>query len=250
MELSVDIDRNIIALLALLEKTCIFIRSRCQRTVIEQVIMRYYRFMQLKALYPKERFVPTLDIEIVWQTHLLRPEMYRGDCLRLFGRVIDHSLLLDGIEESGKEQTLANTCRLYEEHFGEPYCPQPEHADDDESQSINQYSLLIYIDCPIPAHSYWDGIWCEFASELPINYENPFSFVEMDIILDSYWFELFRMDMYEVGLKIMSHDFQIQQTALFAAMKRLRKNYERFLYIVAKYSPRNGYDFVHPTYAV
>jgi hypothetical protein len=36
----------------------------------------------------------TVDIEIIWQTHLLRPEMYRNDCLRLFRRVIDHSLMI------------------------------------------------------------------------------------------------------------------------------------------------------------
>ena len=34
------------------------------------------------------------------------------------------------------------------------------------------------------------------------------------------------------------------------ALKRLKKSYERFLYLSRKYSPSNGYGFVHPTYAV
>ncbi len=39
---------------------------------------------------PNTLLIPILDIEIVWQTHLLQPEMYRNDCLRLFRRIIDH----------------------------------------------------------------------------------------------------------------------------------------------------------------
>jgi hypothetical protein len=72
--------------------------------------------MELKAFYPLNiLLVPTLDIEIVWQTHLLRPEMYQSDCLRLFGRIIDHSLLLtNDTEQCLKEQAFLDTCQLYE----------------------------------------------------------------------------------------------------------------------------------------
>jgi hypothetical protein len=50
--------------------------------------------MQLKAsLPPNILLVPTLDMEIVWQTHLLRPKMDQANCLHLFRRIIDHSLL-------------------------------------------------------------------------------------------------------------------------------------------------------------
>ncbi|CAF1202366.1 unnamed protein product [Rotaria sordida] len=250
IELSVDIDRTVIALIALLEKTSGLITNWWRPTIVEQMIMRYYRFMKLKASYPNERLVPTLDIEIVWQTHLLRPEMYRGDCLRLFHRVIDHSLLIDNIEESLKEQAFVNTCRLYEERFGEPYCPLPVNKEEDEARSTYRYSLLNYIECPIPTYSYLDDTWFRFTDELPNNYENPFSFVVEDIILDSHWFELYRTDMYGVGLKIIAYNPQEQQIAFRSAMKKLRKSYERFLYIAAKYSTMNGYDFIHPTYAI
>jgi hypothetical protein len=75
--------------------------------ILKQMIQRYYRFMQLKVLNPPNiLLIPTLDIEIVWQTHLLRPEMYRNDCLRLFRRIIDHSLIMkNDIEEFLKEQS-------------------------------------------------------------------------------------------------------------------------------------------------
>jgi hypothetical protein len=35
-----------------------------------------------------------------------------------------------------------------------------------------------------------------------------------------------------------------------SALERLKKSYERFLYMATKYPPSNGYAFVHPTYAV
>ena len=76
--------------------------------------------MQLKASQPSNiLLVPTLDIEIVWQTHLLRPEMYHADCLRLFRRVIDHSLLISDIQQFLMEQAFRDTCHLYEQKFGE-----------------------------------------------------------------------------------------------------------------------------------
>ena len=54
------------------------------------MIQIYYRFMQLKVSHKNILLIPTLNIEIVWQTHLLRPKRYRNGCLRLFDQVIDH----------------------------------------------------------------------------------------------------------------------------------------------------------------
>jgi len=40
--------------------------------------------MQLKAKYPDLQLIPTFDIELVWQSHLIRPSMYASDLERLF----------------------------------------------------------------------------------------------------------------------------------------------------------------------
>ncbi|CAF4090598.1 unnamed protein product [Rotaria sordida] len=75
---------------------------------------------QLKASHPTNLLlVPTLDIEIVWQTHLFRPEIYQADCIRLFRRIIDHKLLANDIEDFLKEQAFQDTCQFYEQRFGE-----------------------------------------------------------------------------------------------------------------------------------
>lgn len=82
--------------------------------------------MQLKAsLPPNHLLIPTLDIEMIWQTNLFRPSMYRDDCVRSFHRVIDHSLLTDELEHFLKHQAFLETCQLYEERYAEEYSPQP-----------------------------------------------------------------------------------------------------------------------------
>lgn len=250
IELSMDTNRTIIALISYLEKASEFVINYCRTTVIEQMILRYYRFLQLKVWYPNERLIATLDIEIIWQTHLIRPQMYRDDCLRLFHRIIDHSLIIDENEDNMKEQDFNRTCSLYEQHFDEQYCSLISPNEDKNTKWIGKQSVLYNIRCSIPAYSYWDKTRFKFSSNLPNNYQNPFSFVEIDITLDSYWFELYFSDVYEVGLTIMIIHAYSQENALNVALKQLNQSYKRFLYLAAKYSTINRCDCIHPTYAV
>ena len=93
---------------------------------INCTIQRYYRFMQLKASNPSNiLLISTLNIELVWQTHLLRPNIYQNDCLRLLRRIIDHSFIIDNVNQAFKDHdAFFDTCQLYEQRFGEKYCPQ------------------------------------------------------------------------------------------------------------------------------
>lgn len=112
IKLSVDIDKMALELISLLEKASIFQEQWQQSVVFKQMIQRYYRFMSLKS--SNILLIPTLDIEMIWQTHLLRPEIYKNDCLRLFGRVIDHSLILNNITQTFKTEAFFDTCQLYQ----------------------------------------------------------------------------------------------------------------------------------------
>ncbi|CAF4141547.1 unnamed protein product, partial [Rotaria sordida] len=89
IQLSVNIDKTVYVLILLLEKAS--------------------KFQNKWLLYPTKFLIPTIDIEIVWQTHLLRPLIYQDDCLRLFHQIIDHSLLLDHTQQSFKEQAFLDT---------------------------------------------------------------------------------------------------------------------------------------------
>jgi hypothetical protein len=219
------------------------------------MITQYYKFMQLKAFHPSNiLLVPTLDIEIVWQTHLLRPEMYRTDCLRLFRRVIDHSLLLSDIQTVLKDQAFRDTCQLYEQRFGEQYCILPSTVDG-EKTALKISRHLFDSDGDVNrTYSYWDKNHFEFSSELSKDYENPFSFTEGDIIMDGKWLDFCKQFMSDAMEKAPVHSYHRTRFRGIdlgsGSMKRLEKSYERFLYMAAKYSFKDGNGFIPPTYAV
>ncbi|CAF1310715.1 unnamed protein product [Rotaria sp. Silwood1] len=194
IELSVDIEKTAPELIQLLEKASQFQQQWQQPSIVKHMITRYYRFMQLKASHPSNiLLVPTFDIEIVWQTNLLRPAMYQADCLRLFRRVIDHSLLISDIEKFLKDQAFRDTCQLYEQQFGD----------------------LIT-----------DGKWLDLCKQF-------MSRALKTAHLDGYH-------------HIWSSGIDLQP----GAINRLKKSYERFLYIAAKYPLKDGHEFIRPTYAI
>jgi hypothetical protein len=255
IELSVDLDKTAPELISLLKKASQFQAEWRQSSIIQQMINRYYRFMQLKASYPNHiLLIPTLDIEIIWQTHILRPEIYRQDCMRLFHRVIDHSLLTNEMEQFLKEQAFIDTCKLYEERFGEQYCPLPQHKENKSAEPKYIHPVFGSLKCVIPVYSYWDETHFTFSSKSSSNHdENPFSFTEADVILDGNWLDLCTKYMKEMKSKVRVDSYYSNGDHIDlskASIKRLKKSYERFLYMSTKYPPSNGYSFVHPTYAV
>ena len=192
---------------------------------------------------------------MIWQTHLLRPQMYQQDCLRLFHRVIDHSLLTNEIDQFLKEQAFRDTCQLYEERFGEPYCPLP--VTDNNAKKPPRFTHPVFgsLKCLIPVYSYWDQTQVIFGNKpSAMKNDNPFSFAAADVILDGNWLDLCQRFMQDMRSKVPFdgyHYLEKNEIDLSSgAVRRLMKSYERFLYMATKYSPSDGYAFVHPTYAV
>ncbi|CAF0951485.1 unnamed protein product [Adineta steineri] len=253
IELSFDVNKTVHELISLYKKRSKLQAEWRQAPVIKQMITRYYHFIQLKALYPSDiLLIPTLDIEIIWQTHLLRPKMYREDCIRLFHRVIDHSLLANEIEQFLKEQAFNETCKLYEERFHEPYCPLPDRKNKKAVEAKYCHPTMGSLECIIPIYSYWDETHVTFSSTNHDD-DNPFSFTETDVILDGNWFDLLQQYMKEMISKVQIYsDYELGKHIDLseAAIKRLKKSYERFLYMAAKYPSTNRYNFVHSTYAI
>ena len=252
--MSVDIDRTARGLISLLEKASIFQEQWQQPVVFKQMAQRYYRFMELKSSYPPDiLLIPTLDIEMIWQTHLLRPEVYKNDCLRLFGLVIDHSLILNNIDRTFKKEAFFDTCQLYQERFGDQYCSLPveNKVASNCSHSLRESSSYNYNEW---IHFYWDETYFEFSSNSPIDYENPFSFTEADFILDGKWLNLCKQFMYDTKTKLSIWTrFFNQSTEIDlrpGALKQLKKSYEIFLYMAVKYPFKYRDGFILPTYAV
>jgi len=90
---------------------------------------RYERFLRLAAMYPGVPHAPTRDIDEMWHLHMLSPKAYHGDCLRLFGEILDH----DGgfgkgeDEEAQLQATFEQTARMWHAMYGEPYVTQAAH---------------------------------------------------------------------------------------------------------------------------
>lgn len=257
--MTVDLEKTARELLSLLKKASSFQEEWRKPTIVKQMILRYYRFMKLKASQSKNiLLIPTLDIEIIWQTHILRPSAYRDDCIRLFHRVIDHSLLLNDIEQSIKEQAFLDTCRLYEENYGESYCTPIAPNQDVKKPPRFVHHPFSKLKCLIPVYSYWDTTHMKFSHKPKVEREdNPFSFTEADVILDGNWLALcdkFLMEsihgLSSSGSTRLSMRNIATDNLTRCDFNRLKKSYERFLYMVAKYPPADGYDYVHPTYAV
>lgn len=84
---------------------------------------RYVKWLRLKQRHPKARLAPTRDIDIFWHLHMLSPVAYYHDCMRLFGRLLDH----DGGFGKGPgelpqlQKVFMRTALWWEEAYGEPY---------------------------------------------------------------------------------------------------------------------------------
>ncbi|CAF5173386.1 unnamed protein product, partial [Rotaria sp. Silwood1] len=172
---------------------------------------------------------------------------YRADCLRLFRQVVDHSLLTTDIQQFLKEQAFIDTCRFYEERFGEKYCRLPSNKNHRKPIPDNVFDEEDLINDSQDVYSYWDKTFFEFSSNSPKQYENPFSFTEAEIILDSRWLDLCKTFMHDSLQRVpirgyygRSRDYIDLGTG---AMKRLKKSYERFLYMAAKYPLKDSSDF-------
>ena len=70
----------------------LWIRSPALQGTLRRGIKRYINFVKLLKLYPNEKnknlFVPTLDIDLVWRTHLCSPEQYQASIIQRAGRFI------------------------------------------------------------------------------------------------------------------------------------------------------------------
>ena len=173
-----------------------------------------------------------------------------GDCSI---ESIDHSLLTNEIEQFLREQAFRDTCQLYEERFGESYCPLPATGNNAEKPPRYTQPRLGSLECHIPVYSYWDETHVTFGNEpSAMKSENPFSFTAADMILDGNWLDLCLRFMTEMFSKVPTHQYGYRDTNQIdlrsGPLRRLMKSYGRFLYMATKYPPSEGYAYFHPTY--
>ncbi|EGV62468.1 hypothetical protein CANTEDRAFT_126499 [Yamadazyma tenuis ATCC 10573] len=94
-----------------------WIYSQLLEDIIEDGIERYKNFV---LVFKDATFtvVPTLDIELVWNTHQLNQSGYQAYTQEACGKVLRHN---DQIEESKLIAGFTETCRKYKELFNQEY---------------------------------------------------------------------------------------------------------------------------------
>jgi hypothetical protein len=252
-----------------------------QSRLIDGMVSRYIQFMKLKAKYPEAYLVPTHDIEIVWQSHMLRPSLYESDCTSVFGAkyIIPHKLYRDELENAVFELALRETAELWKKEYNCDYLLYPLSSIDLVQQynevmekmfSFAPFSSINYIeprstyfmdtphsrlkkDTPdasiVPELSPYTPLtdkmlqeWKQFIEKFAsASFKNPLHISTSDVHSDRNWIGLFN--------NFMGQYWQLNTDSYFKCLK----GYERFLYLNAKYAGQlqsGNESIVHPTYAI
>ncbi|KNG82872.1 hypothetical protein ANOM_008522 [Aspergillus nomiae NRRL 13137] len=96
----------------------LWIRSPAVEGTLRRAIDRYDKFLQLFRDYPTTTLVPTLDVDLVWHTHLSDPEQYRTSLNARAGRMISHD---DKLGKSFLDIRFNRTHDLFQMAFGQQY---------------------------------------------------------------------------------------------------------------------------------
>ncbi|GAB1206069.1 hypothetical protein APSETT445_004750 [Aspergillus pseudonomiae] len=96
----------------------LWIRSPAVEGTLRRAIDRYDKFLQLFRDYPTTTLVPTLDVDLVWHTHLSNPEQYRTSLNARAGRMISHD---DKLGKSFLDIRFNRTHDLFQVAFGQQY---------------------------------------------------------------------------------------------------------------------------------
>ncbi|KAK0722627.1 hypothetical protein B0T26DRAFT_640760 [Lasiosphaeria miniovina] len=100
----------------------LWFRSPALAGTLERAIVRYSRFLAFfkdREDANKMPLVPTLDIDLVWHTHLCSPALYQAGCKHFAGRdSINHD---DTLAQALLNDGFVSTARMYEIRFREEY---------------------------------------------------------------------------------------------------------------------------------
>lgn len=107
----------------------LWIASPALLGTLQRGIRRYERFLKLFAVHDplrdppqRSKLIPTLDVDLVWQTHLCSsPTRYVGDCQSLAGRFIQHASPGRYDPNSGWQSLYQQTSKLYYVRYGSDY---------------------------------------------------------------------------------------------------------------------------------
>jgi hypothetical protein len=135
---------------------------------LDEAIKRYKKFLYLKRLNPQLFIVPMYDIDLIWHTHQLFPEIYRRDMLANLQHVLHHD---DSIQDRTSNSKLATSDQetrhkwfeLYGDRLPKNGCMYRGKTSKDFYQYVTDFNFLLecqrytlyvqFIDTNIPTAS-------------------------------------------------------------------------------------------------
>lgn len=82
---------------------------------------RYKKFLFLKNQLPNELVTPCIGIEVIWQSHLLCPNVYENETTALLGKVLPHHADLLPDKSAQSRPGLERITQLWREIFDEDF---------------------------------------------------------------------------------------------------------------------------------
>ena len=174
--------------------------------------------MKLQSEYPNEMFIPTADILYVWICHMIRTKEFKEDCQKNFQKTVYPLIYTEDSQLHLLKSTLfKNTKFVYEtkykaRYLTENYPVHNKHVNFDDNAPVHLYDWLIYPITQVEIDQ------CE-------SWVNPMLFKEED---------LFRDNSLLLRFKKENNDKR-----LFYKPRLYFKEYEKFLYLSAKYPPQD-----------
>jgi hypothetical protein len=86
---------------------------------IKQGVEEYYKFLDLRNHAPNQVIVPTIQIDLMWHTHILASlRSYNQDCHAIMKTEFNHD---DALNDNKLDEYFHATKRLWKKHYGEDY---------------------------------------------------------------------------------------------------------------------------------
>lgn len=95
-----------------------WLHSPNARDTMSRLTTKYERFIQIMWKHPTKMVVPTLDVDLAWHTHQLKPSHYYYYTVSKTGKFIDHD---DKIDQDKLSRCFEWTTKTYQSMFGEVY---------------------------------------------------------------------------------------------------------------------------------
>jgi hypothetical protein len=95
-----------------------WLHSPVARSTMDRLVVKYTRFIEIIATYPRRVAVPTLDVDLAWHTHQLSPRSYFNYTMLKCKKFIDHD---DKMDEDDLSTGFEWTSKTYQKHFKQVY---------------------------------------------------------------------------------------------------------------------------------